>query len=75
MEFLISMIDSLKVAGYTPDISNLLFDIEEEEESTLDYHGEKLASWLLPLPSFGLLTEGPLVSRRIFEYVMTVMVS
>lgn len=62
------MIDRLKVVGYTPpDISILLFDIEEEEESTLDYHNQKLASWLLPLPSFELLTEGPLVLRRIFE--------
>ncbi|XP_034691376.1 pentatricopeptide repeat-containing protein At4g21065-like [Vitis riparia] len=43
-EFLVSMIDSLKVVGYTPDISNVLFDIEEEEkESTLGYHSEKLA--------------------------------
>lgn len=43
-EFLDSMIDSLKVIGYAPDTSNVLFDIEEEEkESTLGYHSEKLA--------------------------------
>ncbi|RVW40101.1 Pentatricopeptide repeat-containing protein [Vitis vinifera] len=55
-EFLVSMIDSLKVVGYTPDISNVLFDIEEEEkESTLGYHSEKLA---VPLPSFVLRTVG-----------------
>ncbi|XVF44351.1 hypothetical protein PTKIN_Ptkin02bG0113600 [Pterospermum kingtungense] len=43
-EFLISVIDDLRVEGYTPYTSNVLYDIEEEEkEQSLSYHSEKLA--------------------------------
>ncbi|KAF8020970.1 hypothetical protein BT93_G1400 [Corymbia citriodora subsp. variegata] len=38
------IIDRLKLRGYTPQTSNVLHDIEEEEkESNLSYHSEKLA--------------------------------
>lgn len=41
---LTSIIDRLKLQGYTPQTSNLLHDIKEEEkESNLSYHSEKLA--------------------------------
>ncbi|XP_022764131.1 pentatricopeptide repeat-containing protein At4g21065-like [Durio zibethinus] len=43
-KFLISIIDDLRVEGYTPYTSNVLHDIEEEEkEQNLTYHSEKLA--------------------------------
>ncbi|XVE50006.1 hypothetical protein DITRI_Ditri01bG0127400 [Diplodiscus trichospermus] len=43
-EFLISIIDDLRVEGYTPYTCNVLHDIEEEEkEQNLSYHSEKLA--------------------------------
>ena len=43
-EFLISIIDDLRVEGYTPYTRNVLHDIEEEEkEQSLSYHSEKLA--------------------------------
>ncbi|XP_021283017.1 pentatricopeptide repeat-containing protein At4g21065-like [Herrania umbratica] len=43
-DFLISIIDDLRVEGYSPHISNVLHDIEEEEkEQSLSYHSEKLA--------------------------------
>ncbi|KAJ4971827.1 hypothetical protein NE237_004926 [Protea cynaroides] len=49
-EFLCSIIKRLRVMGYVPDTSNVLFDIEEEEkEHNLNYHSEKLAV------AFGLL--------------------
>ncbi|EOX99576.1 Pentatricopeptide repeat - like 10 [Theobroma cacao] len=43
-DFLISIIADLRVEGYSPYISNVLHDIEEEEkEQSLSYHSEKLA--------------------------------
>ncbi|KAI4351812.1 hypothetical protein L6164_006125 [Bauhinia variegata] len=43
-KFLLSVINSVKVGGYTPITSTVLHDIEEEEkEHTLGYHSEKLA--------------------------------
>ncbi|MED6129918.1 hypothetical protein PIB30_112711, partial [Stylosanthes scabra] len=43
-KFLDSVIDTVKVGGYTPDTSNVLHDIQEEEkEHSLGYHSEKLA--------------------------------
>lgn len=43
-EMLRSIIEQLRHVGYTPNTSNVLFDIEEEEkEQNLIYHGEKLA--------------------------------
>lgn len=43
-EFIVSTIDSLRVAGYTPSVTNVLHDIEEEEkEYNLGFHSEKLA--------------------------------
>ncbi|XWS39390.1 hypothetical protein CRYUN_Cryun18bG0050000 [Craigia yunnanensis] len=43
-EFLISVIDDLRIEGYTPYTRNVLHDIEKEEkEQSLSYHSEKLA--------------------------------
>ncbi|XP_027339100.1 pentatricopeptide repeat-containing protein At4g21065-like [Abrus precatorius] len=43
-KFLISVIDTVKLRGYTPNTSNVLHDIEDEEkEHCLGYHSEKLA--------------------------------
>ncbi|KAI6677308.1 hypothetical protein NL676_038104 [Syzygium grande] len=43
-DLLTSIIDRLKLQGYTPQTSNLLHDIKEEEkENNLSYHSEKLA--------------------------------
>ncbi|OMO88275.1 hypothetical protein COLO4_20333 [Corchorus olitorius] len=43
-QFLNSIITDLRVEGYTPNTSNVLHDIEEEEkEQSLNYHSEKLA--------------------------------
>ncbi|KAK7350755.1 hypothetical protein VNO77_09681 [Canavalia gladiata] len=43
-KFLGSVIDTVKLGGYTPDTSNVLHDIQEEEkERCLGYHSEKLA--------------------------------
>ncbi|CAL8148274.1 unnamed protein product [Prunus armeniaca] len=44
IEFLESIIESIRDTGYTPHTSNVLHDIEEEEkEQCLGYHSEKLA--------------------------------
>ncbi|XP_061376130.1 pentatricopeptide repeat-containing protein At4g21065-like [Gastrolobium bilobum] len=43
-KFLVSVIDTVKVGGYTPNTSTVLHDIQEEEkEHCLGYHSEKLA--------------------------------
>ncbi|KAF8400093.1 hypothetical protein HHK36_015968 [Tetracentron sinense] len=43
-EVLGSIIASVRVSGYAPHTSNVLFDInEEEKEQSLNYHSEKLA--------------------------------
>ncbi|KAL4295038.1 hypothetical protein AHAS_Ahas18G0288100 [Arachis hypogaea] len=43
-KFLDSVIDTVKVGGYTQNTSNVLHDIQEEEkEHSLGYHSEKLA--------------------------------
>lgn len=48
--FLHSIIDRLRLAGYIPTTSNVLFDVEEEEkEHSIGYHSEKLAA------AFGLV--------------------
>nr|KYP69508.1 Pentatricopeptide repeat-containing protein At4g21065 family [Cajanus cajan] len=42
--FLGSVIDTVKLGGYTPNTSNVLHDIQEEEKQhCLGYHSEKLA--------------------------------
>ncbi|CAK8568038.1 unnamed protein product [Lathyrus sativus] len=42
--FLVSVIDTLKLGGYTPNTSSVLHDIQEEEkEHCVGYHSEKLA--------------------------------
>lgn len=46
--------ERLQMAGYSPDTSQVLFDIEEEEkETTVQYHSEKLAI------AFGLINTSP----------------
>ncbi|XP_022989356.1 pentatricopeptide repeat-containing protein At5g66520-like isoform X1 [Cucurbita maxima] len=46
--------ERLEMAGYSPDTSQVLFDIEEEEkESAVRYHSEKLAI------AFGLINTSP----------------
>ncbi|KAJ8755951.1 hypothetical protein K2173_024496 [Erythroxylum novogranatense] len=43
-KFLVNMIDSLRVDGYTPNTCAVFHDIEEEEkENSVSYHSEKLA--------------------------------
>ncbi|KAI9074647.1 hypothetical protein K1719_043394 [Acacia pycnantha] len=43
-KLLVSVIDTVKVGGYSPDTSTVLHDIQEEEkEHSLSYHSEKLA--------------------------------
>ncbi|XP_022159626.1 pentatricopeptide repeat-containing protein At5g48910-like isoform X1 [Momordica charantia] len=58
MKEIYSMLEKIKerlqMAGYSPDTSQVLFDIEEEEkESALQYHSEKLAI------AFGLINTLP----------------
>jgi pentatricopeptide repeat protein len=49
-----NMIKRLKMEGYSPNTSQVLFDIEEEEkEAELQYHSEKLAI------AFGLINTKP----------------
>lgn len=46
--------EKLQMAGYSPDTSQVLFDIDEEEkESAVQYHSEKLAI------TFGLINTLP----------------
>ncbi|XP_020522999.1 pentatricopeptide repeat-containing protein At5g48910 isoform X3 [Amborella trichopoda] len=43
-EMVANIMKRLKLEGYVPDVSNVLFDIDnEEKEKVLSYHGEKLA--------------------------------
>nr|XP_027190123.1 pentatricopeptide repeat-containing protein At4g21065 [Cicer arietinum] len=43
-KFLVSVIDTVKLGGYTPNTSSVLHDIQEEEkEHCVGYHSEKLA--------------------------------
>ncbi|KAL4191962.1 hypothetical protein AMTRI_Chr06g169930 [Amborella trichopoda] len=43
-EMVANIMRRLKLEGYVPDVSNVLFDIDnEEKEKVLSYHGEKLA--------------------------------
>ncbi|XVF26539.1 hypothetical protein REPUB_Repub14bG0026000 [Reevesia pubescens] len=56
------MTRDLKLAGYSPDTSEVFLDIgEEDKESTLYRHSEKLAL------SFGLISSGPGVTIRIVK--------
>ncbi|KDP23395.1 hypothetical protein JCGZ_23228 [Jatropha curcas] len=56
------MIDRLALEGYSPDISQVLFDIEEEQKETaLQYHSEKLAI------AFGLINTKPGTTIRIMN--------
>ncbi|KAI3957329.1 hypothetical protein MKW98_003050 [Papaver atlanticum] len=52
----------LKSAGYVPDTARVLFDIDEEEKETvISYHSEKLAL------AFGLINLGPEATIRIVK--------
>ncbi|OVA17991.1 Pentatricopeptide repeat [Macleaya cordata] len=52
----------LKLAGYVPDTAGVLFDIDEEEKETVvSYHSEKLAL------AFGLINLGPETTIRIVK--------
>lgn len=56
------VIERLKLEGYVPNTSQVLFDIEEEEKETeLGYHSEKLAI------AFGLLNTKPGETIRIVK--------
>ncbi|KAI9161198.1 hypothetical protein LWI28_015378 [Acer negundo] len=56
------MTSDLKLAGYFPDISEVFLDIaEEDKESTVYRHSEKLAM------AFGLINSGPGVAIRIVK--------
>ncbi|XP_065853309.1 pentatricopeptide repeat-containing protein At5g48910-like [Euphorbia lathyris] len=57
-----NMIERLELEGYSPNTSQVLFDIEEEEKETaLYYHSEKLAI------SFGLINTKPGTTIRIVK--------
>ena len=58
-EFLISIIDDLRVEGYTPYTSNVLHDIEEEKGRVLFIIAK---SWLLLFHFLALRIERPLGS-------------
>lgn len=52
----------LKSAGYVPDTARVLFDIDDEEKETvISYHSEKLAL------AFGLINLGPEATIRIVK--------
>ena len=55
----------LKVAGYEPDIRQVLLDIEEEEvkQTSLAHHSEKLAV------AFGLISTRPGTTIRVIKNV------
>lgn len=56
------IIDKLKMEGYSPIASQVLFDIEEEDKETaLKYHSEKLAI------AFGLINTNPETTIRIVK--------
>ncbi|XXG59454.1 hypothetical protein AAC387_Pa04g1538 [Persea americana] len=56
------MMKHLTLAGYTPDTSTVLFNLDEEEkENALGYHSEKLAI------AFGLINLGPNMPIRIVK--------
>ncbi|XVE89054.1 hypothetical protein DITRI_Ditri19aG0119200 [Diplodiscus trichospermus] len=57
-----NMTRDLKLAGYSPDTSEVFLDIgEEDKERTLYRHSEKLAL------AFGLISSGPRVTLRIVK--------
>lgn len=57
-----NMIERLEVEGYSPNVSQILFDIEEEEkEAALKYHSEKLAI------AFGLINTKPGTAIRVVK--------
>ncbi|GAV75449.1 PPR domain-containing protein/PPR_2 domain-containing protein/DYW_deaminase domain-containing protein [Cephalotus follicularis] len=56
------MREDLELAGYSPDTSEVFLDIgEEEKESALHQHSEKLAI------AFGLISSGPRATLRIIK--------
>uniref|UniRef100_A0A6N2LZ26 DYW domain-containing protein n=1 Tax=Salix viminalis TaxID=40686 RepID=A0A6N2LZ26_SALVM len=61
-EMLAEMIKKLKEAGYLPDTSVVLHNIDEEEKETaLNYHSEKLAM------AFGLISTAPGTPIRVVK--------
>ncbi|XP_027337139.1 pentatricopeptide repeat-containing protein At4g21065-like [Abrus precatorius] len=61
-EMIDEMREKLEDAGYTPDISSVLLNIDnEEKETTLNYHSEKLAM------AYGLISTAPGVPIRIVK--------
>ncbi|KAE8650479.1 hypothetical protein Csa_009858 [Cucumis sativus] len=61
-DMLVEMAMKLKLEGYTPDINEVLLDVDEEEkESTLFRHSEKLAI------AFGLINISPPTPIRIMK--------
>nr|DAD21798.1 TPA_asm: hypothetical protein HUJ06_023261 [Nelumbo nucifera] len=56
------MADRLRLAGYTPDTTQVLLNVDEEErESALSYHSEKIAI------AFGLISTSPGTTLRIVK--------
>ncbi|KAL2319851.1 hypothetical protein Fmac_028820 [Flemingia macrophylla] len=61
-EMVDEMREKLEVAGYTPDVSSVLLNIDnEEKETALNYHSEKLAI------AYGLISTAPGVPIRIVK--------
>ncbi|KAJ8750438.1 hypothetical protein K2173_015577 [Erythroxylum novogranatense] len=63
---LADMIDRIKQAGYVPNMSEVLFDMDEEEKETaLSVHSEKLAI------AYGLLNTTPGTTIRVIKNLRT----
>nr|KYP66114.1 Pentatricopeptide repeat-containing protein At1g08070 family [Cajanus cajan] len=61
-EMIDEMREKLEDAGYTPDVSSVLLNIDnEEKETALNYHSEKLAM------AYGLISTAPGVPIRIVK--------
>ncbi|KAK7386156.1 hypothetical protein VNO78_26179 [Psophocarpus tetragonolobus] len=61
-EMIGEMREKLEDAGYTPDISSVLLNIDDEEKETaLNYHSEKLAM------AYGLISTAPGIPIRIVK--------
>ncbi|KAL4327939.1 Pentatricopeptide repeat-containing protein [Arachis hypogaea] len=65
-EMIAEMREKLEHAGYTPNVSVVLKNIDmEEKESVVNYHSEKLAM------AYGLISTGPRIQLRILKDLLT----
>ncbi|RYQ98609.1 hypothetical protein Ahy_B07g086364 [Arachis hypogaea] len=65
-EMIVEMRENLEHAGYTPNVSVVLKNIDmEEKESAVNYHSEKLAM------AYGLISTGPGIQLRTLKDLLT----